>query len=347
MDLYFERFDGMAVTCDDFVNAMADASGIDLTQFKNWYSQSGTPQLSVSEQFENGTYSLTVKQTHPETADKQVKKDLHIPIGIELISDSNHQELLSLTESEQTWTFTGYETKPVLAFLTNFSAPVKVDFTQSDEELSVIMASCQDEFCRWDAGQKLLTGYIQKLAKDKSFELPQSLIEQFQKVLAADIDPALIAEQLTLPSFDEIADNMDVVEPGAIVYSLEATKAFLAKGLAAPLLDTYNSLNCSNDNEKQAAANRALKNVVLGYLSLDDANQTLISEQFDNADNMTDEIAALTAATKANAAISESLIKSFEQKWYDTTLVMDKWFSICALRQGDNVFEQLQDMMPA
>ena len=181
-DLYFQRFDGMAVTCDDFVNAMADASGIDLSQFKSWYSQAGTPLLQVKELFDESThsYQLSITQIHKPTANQPEKVALHIPIKIELLSQQNdgslsvEDHLLELTADEQTFTFTGFSNKPTLAFLADLSAPAKVEFEQNDTELEYVMAKANDEVCRWDAGQKLSLIHISEPRDQRGSRMPSS-----------------------------------------------------------------------------------------------------------------------------------------------------------------------------
>ena len=349
MDLYFERFDGMAVTCDDFVNAMADASKQDLTQFKNWYSQAGTPVLSVSQQFDaqQQRLVLTVRQTQHNNpgGDGQA---LHMPIRLELLcpqSNTGQSHLLQLTQTEQQWTFESQQTQPVLAFLADFSAPVKVDFKQSDDELARIMVHAEDGFCRWDAGQKLLTGYIQKLTLDPELALPESLLTIFATLLNSDSDAAFKAEQLTLPSFGEVADSLEQVDPIALVDALAKLKHFLASGLQALFVSTYLAGKEQVGDNKQGVGKRALQNVCLSYLAVLPQHQGLVSQQFAQSDNMTDTLAALNCAALNNLPEFDQHMASFEQKWQSTTLVMDKWFSISAMLASEDIFGRLTDLL--
>ena len=351
MALYFERYDGMAVTCDDFVNAMADASGTDLSQFKRWYSQSGTPHLKVSESFdpENKQYSLTVSQ-HNQTGEHYATEDcLHIPVKIELIdADSGiaQRQLLELTQQEQTWSFDGYFAKPVVALLEDFSAPVKVDFEQTDLALEVLMLAASDGFCRWDAGQKLLSRYLHKLVLTPEYPLPESLLTIFRKTLAADLDPAFSAEQLTLPAFGEVADQIEQVDPLALVNALKILKSFLARGLQEQLTACYHS--CSQKSglsHQQAIGNRALKNICLSYLAVLPGADALVAAQLGRAENMTDTLAALNASAFNNLADFDSQMSAFESKWHGTPLVMDKWFTISASLNSDDIFERLAALL--
>lgn len=352
MDLYFKRFDGMAVTCDDFVNAMADASGISLEQFKLWYIQTGTPVLSVSEEFDehSQTYSIHIKQQnsrsdHPTHA-------LHIPINVELITtqgtiETNSQShLLELTQLEQTFTFNGLDNKPVLAFLGNFSAPVKVDFDQTDKALESVMVNAQDEFCRWDAGQQLLKVYIKKLLNNPLEVLPQNIIASFEHILTSSIDPALKAEQLTLPTFDEVADSINEVDASALIEAIDNIRKQLANGLVTTFKSIYQEL-CQDEFEIDgtSVARRSLKNVCLSYIALVPEESTLVNTQFNASDNMTDTLAALSCSADNNMQEFDEKMQVFESKWKDTVLVMDKWFMLAASVKSDDIFERLDALL--
>ena len=335
----------MAVTCDDFINAMADASGVDLSQFKHWYTQAGTPLLNVSESFDANLseYKLTLVQTNGE------KPALHIPVGVELISLDEQQiqsPLLQLTEQSQTWTFKGYSQKPVLALLTNFSAPVKTQFVQSDEELQCIMTRANDEFCRWDAGQKLLTRYITQLMQQPSSSLPENLYQAFREILSADISAAFKAEQLTLPSFSELADNIEEVDPIALLDAIDSVKQSLAQALAPLFLQQYQqNIQVDYASDGIAIGKRALKNICLSYLSTLSDQQALLTTQFQRSNNMTDSLAVLNCAAKHHHENFSDMMAGFEQKWRDTTLVMDKWFAIQASVNDESIYENLTQLI--
>jgi len=348
MDLYFSRFDGMAVTCDDFINAMADASGVDLTLFKAWYHQSGTPVLEVEESFSNGQYQLTIEQKSPVQPDGSEGKVLHIPIAIELIEKNKvkSRELLELTSAKQTWTFDHYCEKPVLAVLAGFSAPVKLAFGQTDQQLATIMAFADDEFCRWDAGQQLMLNYIKELVADESFTLPASLLTTYQAIFDAKTDNAFKAEQLTLPSFDEVIAEIEQVDPIKIVNAISAVKLFLVKGLTTSFEKAYTDNESSQYKYSGSeVGQRALKNVCLSYLSLLKEQQHKVSEQYQSSDNMTDTLTALICSVKNNLVDFDEQLQHFEQKWHDTPLVMDKWFSIAAQQCTSEIFSSLETLL--
>lgn len=356
MDLYFKRFDGMAVTCDDFIDAMSDASNKDLTQFKLWYSQSGTPAIRVNEDFdsEKGEYHLTLAQQSPVTAKQTTPSALHIPVKLELIvnhdEESSIQEhLIELIQKEQSWTFTGLTAKPTLALFADFSAPVKVNFVQDDESLFTIISKANNSFCRWDAGQKLLMSTVKALTLDPLFDIPEQLITCFTGILNGNDDAALIAEQLALPSFDEAADLIEQVDPISLVNALTSLTRFMAQGLEQVLLSKFNHcqqlLNQTDICDADVIANKALKNTCLFYLAAIEQHAILVEQQFDSSDNMTDSLAALNCSAKYNLVEFPLYMKKFEQKWKTTSLVMDKWFSLGASLNSENIFEQLNALI--
>jgi aminopeptidase N len=347
MDLYFSRFDGMAVTCDDFINAMSDASGVDLTLFKTWYHQSGTPTLNIEESFINGQYHLTIEQNSPIQKTGKESEALHIPIAIELIENNKviKSELLELTSDKQTWTFDNFSEKPVLAVLSGFSAPVKLTFNQTDKDLTTIIAFANDEFCRWDAGQKLMLNYIKKIVSDEAFILPKSLLTTYRAIFNAKTDNAFKAEQLSLPSFDEVITEIDHVNPIRVVNAISAVKLFLVEGLKECFEKAYVD-NKSSEYKYGGSevGERALKNVCLSYLALLDEQQ-VVSQQYQTSDNMTDTLAALVSSAKNNLVDYEAQMQDFEKKWYATPLVMDKWFSIAAQQSATTIFSSLDKLL--
>jgi len=353
MDLYFKRFDGMAVTCDDFIDAMSDASKVDLRQFKLWYSQSGTPAVRVSESFdqEKGEYHLVLAQQSPITSKQTEPNALHIPVKLELIeSDNSIQEhLIELKEKEQSWTFTGLSAKPTLALFADFSAPVKVNFTQDDESLLTIISKARNSFCRWDASQKLLMSTIKALTIDPSTQMPEKLITCFTGILKASDDPAFIAEQLALPSFDEAADLIEQVDPIKLVNAINTLTRFLSKGLEQELLNTFKAcelaLEQSSICNADIIANKALKNACLHYLAPLAQHSQLVEQQFEHSDNMTDSLAALNCSAKFNLGNFALQMQKFEQEWKATPLVMDKWFSLGASLHSDNIFDELNKLI--
>ena len=356
MDLYFERFDGMAVTCDDFINTMSDASNKDLTQFKFWYSQSGTPSIRVHELFDEdkGEYSLTLAQQSPVTTKQPKPHPLHIPIKLELIVDENgitsvQEHMVELTDDVKTWVFAGFKAKPTVALLADFSAPVKVNFAQDDDELFTIISKAKNSFCRWDAGQTLLMSYIKSLTLTPDFTIPIQLLNCVSALLDSNDDAAFIAEQLVLPSFDEAADLIDQVDPTALFHAIQKLTLFIAKGIEKPLKDKLHYcqtiLQGGNLSEADVIANKALKNICLHYLASLEQHSILVEQQFNSSDNMTDSLAALSCSAKYNLSGFAEQMQTFESKWQDTSLVMDKWFSLSASLVSDDIFNHLANLI--
>ncbi|MUJ38071.1 aminopeptidase N [Aliivibrio fischeri] len=351
MKLYFERHDGTAATCEDFVLAMENASGIDLTQFRRWYSQSGTPVLTVSSSYDDAKneYALTVKQHTPATEDQTDKLPLHIPFDIELYAQDgsviqlrcNNEKVsnvLNVTEEEQTFIFEQVSEKPVVSLLREFSAPVKLNYAYSDEELIFLMVHAQNDFARWDAGQMLLANYIRKnianIQDGKELVLPQSVVDAFRGVLLnAELEHAFIAEMFVLPNHNEITGWFDTVDVDAIDKALGFIKQTLATELKDEFSATYHSLKQGSYSvEHDAIGKRALRNCSLSYLAKTEIGEALVEAQYQDADNMTDTMAAMGAANAAELSIRQTLMNDFSAKWSHDGLVMDKWFIL----QGSN-----------
>ncbi|NGN96689.1 aminopeptidase N [Grimontia sp. S25] len=362
--LYFERHDGTAATCEDFVKAMEDASGVDLGQFRLWYSQSGTPTLDVTDEYDETTQtlSLTVKQHTPATADQKEKQPLLIPFDIELY-DANGDvielqcngekvhHVLSVTEAEQTFVFDSITEKPVISMLREFSAPVKLNYEYSDEELAFLMVHARNEFARWDAGQMLLAKHIKanvaRVQRGEGVELPSEVVDAFRGVLLnKDLDAALIAEVLTLPSENEIGGWFDVVDVDAINKVRGEIKHRLAIDLADEFSAIYHTLKQDQYTIDHAAiGKRSLRNVCLSYLASNEQGQALVTAHYEESNNMTDTAAALAAANHAELSNRDALMQSFSDKWQHDGLVMDKWFVLQGCNPAANALENLKAQM--
>lgn len=351
MKLYFERHDGTAATCEDFVLAMENASGVDLTQFRRWYSQSGTPILSVVSNYNEVTqeYTLTVKQHTPATEEQPEKLPLHIPLDIELYAQDgsvielrcNNETIgnvLNVTQEEQTFVFQQVAEKPVVSLLREFSAPVKLNYAYTDEELIFLMVHAQNDFARWDAGQMLLANYIRSniinVQKNQPLELSEALVDAFRGVLLnTDLEQAFIAEMFVLPNHNEITGWFDTVDVDAIDKALGFIKQTLATELKDEFSAIYHSLKQGDYSvDHDAIGKRALRNCALSYLAKTDIGEALVEAQYQTADNMTDTMAAMVSANSAELSIRQTLMDDFSDKWSHDGLVMDKWFIL----QGSN-----------
>ncbi|SFC08264.1 aminopeptidase N [Pseudoalteromonas denitrificans] len=364
MDLYFERHDGQAVTCDDFVNAMMQASSIDLTQFKHWYSQSGTPKLVVKEKFDktSGVYQLEINQVHTATADQDKKHNLHIPFSIELLDQDGKVlqltyegnvicKVLNVTQGKQVFSFDNIKTKPTPILLEDFSAPCQLDFNYSDEQLCHIVRHASSDFSRWDAQQMLLIKNIKAAVKNDNIDLPKNITELISDILLDNtIDLELAAQLIKLPSYDVIAAEYEEVPINSIIEAIDSFEQQIAQTLNTVLFDVYNKLNENSVNEcenlsTEVVGKRALKNACLHYLAKQ--NEICMVEAL-NAQlemiNMTDSLAALSSAVHANHELSQSMLIAFESKWEKDALVMDKWFGLQAMQDKPDIVAHLQSL---
>ena len=267
MKLYFERHDGMAVTCDDFLAAMADANDADLQKFGRWYSQSGTPKITASGSYDANakTFALGLSQTTPPTHDQAEKQALVIPVAVGLFSKEGTElvlqlageespcgtsRMLVLEQAQQDFVFEGVSEQPIPSLLREFSAPVKLEYPYSTSELAVLMAHDSDAFVRWEAAQLLaqrqILGNVGRLAEGTDPIVSPELSAAFRALLAdIDSDPALVAEALTLPGEEYIAEQMDVVD----VDGIHAARKFVKSGLANSLQDLFASRYASMSND--------------------------------------------------------------------------------------------------
>ncbi|HEM6839781.1 TPA: aminopeptidase N [Providencia stuartii] len=367
MQLYIHRHDGSAATCDDFVQAMEDASNVDLSLFRRWYSQSGTPVLTVRDEYfpEKQQYVLHVSQMTPPTADQSEKQPLHIPLDIELYGEdgaviplqylgSSVNSVLNVTQASQTFTFDNVPSRPVPSLLREFSAPVKLDYPYSDEQLAFLMQYASNEFSRWDAAQQLIGNYVKinvaNYQAGNALVLPEHVIDAFRAVLLNDtIDPALAALILTLPSENEMAEFFQTIDPDAIHHVANFIAHQLATAMADEFLAVYQSIKIDGYRvDHSDIAKRSLRNVCLQYIAAGDDQalaDKLVSEQFKLADNMTDSLAALTAASESQLPCLESLMTAFDERWHHDGLVMDKWFTLQGTSPAPDVLQKVRSLL--
>ncbi|MEQ8800400.1 MAG: DUF3458 domain-containing protein, partial [Haliea sp.] len=361
-DLYFERHDGQAVTCEEFVRAMEDASGIDLTQFRRWYSQAGTPRLSARGEHDAQArrYTLTLSQSTPATPGQPDKVPLMIPVALGLLgaagnlplrlagetpdgenADNTHRVLV-LTGEEQTFCFEGVMEPPVPALLRGFSAPVRLDYDYSSAELCALMSLEDDGFVRWDAAQQLALRVLdtaqQQLAANAAVAVDALYLEACGELLAnAALDPAMVAEMLRLPGesyLAELAASRGGADVDAIHAARNAVRAALAQRHGAAFMDCYQRLASTEPYAPDSAqiGARSLRNICLDYLALaGEEGLALAAAQFADADNMSDRLAALqTLASHGSAAQRDATLEWFYQDWQHETLVVNQWLLVQA-----------------
>ncbi|ENQ8059391.1 aminopeptidase N [Vibrio parahaemolyticus] len=364
MKLYFERHDGTAATCEDFVSAMEDATGVDLKQFRLWYSQSGTPTLRVNSEYnaEAKTYALTVEQFTEATQDQAEKQALHIPFDIELydskgqiipliINGESVHNVLDIKQDKQTFVFENVADQPVPSLLREFSAPVKLEYDYSDAELIFLMKHATNDFARWDASQMLLAKYIRQNVNNvqtgSEVQLSEDLIDAFRGVLLDEnLEPAFIAQVFSLPSINEITGWYKQIDVDAVDTVLNSITVSLSAALEDELSATYHTLKQAEYTIDHAAiGKRALRNQCLQFLAHTDKGNTLVKAQYEAANNMTDTIAAMSAANSAQLECREELMADYSDKWKHDGLVMDKWFALQGTNPAEDALEKVKATM--
>jgi aminopeptidase N len=351
-DLYFDRHDGQAVTINEFVSAMEDANNLSLTQFKRWYKAAGTPVVEVESYYDAvaKTYSLTFKQSCEEPFLIPIElgligrngQELNVMLAPGLINKRGayEQGIFKLTEKEQVLVFADVKEEPVPSLLRDFSAPVKLNYDFSRDQLLFLMQHDRDGFNRWDAGQNLALDVIyqvmQQLAEGNKPEVDVRLITAYRNVLKRDdIDDAMLAKMLLLPSVAYIAETQAVIDIQAINQARSHVLSVLAGALAKDLAALYQKLNVQQDYlpEPKQMAQRGLKNAALSYLLKTDNKEycDLAIAQFENSDNMTDSMAALASVVNSkHKSQAEVALASFYQKWQAEPLVVNQWLAVQA-----------------
>ena len=355
MDLYFARHDNQAVTIDEFVAAMADASGVDLSRFKRWYHQAGTPELTVADEYDaaSGRYVLTVMQRTAPTPGQPHKTALVVPLAIGLLGEHGAQlpvrlagepapppgPRVLLADAEQSrFVFEGLPTRPVPSLLRGFSAPVRLNGLDA-AQLRLLATHDTDPFVRWDAGQRYATDVVLAMAqawrRGETPVLEPAVIDAAAATLAAaEADPAWAAEALALPGEAYLADQLELVDPEAIHAAREAAKRALGHALRTELRATYERLTDSGPYRIDGGAigRRALRNTCLAYLlAAGEADSLRLAKtQFDRGANMTDVLAALAALSHVDCPERTEALEAFHARWRSDALVLDKWFAIQA-----------------
>jgi len=351
-DLYFDRHDGQAVTINEFVSAMEDANSISLTQFKRWYKSAGTPVVDVVSHYDEQaqTYRLDFKQSNAEPFLIPIELGLIAQDGTQIsasLSDRSENKadcfdgkVFQLTETQQSLIFKGIDQEPVPSLLRNFSAPIKLNYAYSRDQLLFLMQFDNDGFNRWDAGQSLALDVIfevmQQQQDNESVVVDQRLIAAYQGLLQQDaLDYAMLAKMLLLPSVSYIAETQSKIDIHAINNARSQVQEILADALADDLLNLYNKLNTQPQYlpEPEQMAQRGLKNAALAYLlkSTDAQYCQIAEQQFKHNDNMTDSMAALSSLvnskylTQANGAL-----QAFYLQWSAEPLVVNQWLAVQA-----------------
>lgn len=379
-DLYFDRHDGQAVTTEDFVQALADASGRDFSRFQNWYNQAGTPELQVTDSYDENTreYALTIAQHTPPTPECSDKLPFHIPVAMGLLGDAgelalnlkgdtpddlpsdNTHMVLELTEAEQTFVFTNVPEKPVPSLLRGFSAPVKLNYEYTRDDLVKLALQDSDGFNRYEASQKLamavindaLQAYVAGQLED--FMPDERLLQVYRSLLQEpELDQAMLAYMLTLPSEGYIAEQQEVVAPIAIHEARRLLAGFIADSLRDDFLRIAQTFDPEREYKPVASdiAARLIRNTALDYLMMNPHQDALdiCLAQLKQANNMTDELAALTALVSCNASavkmLAEQELEAFYQKWQHEPLVINSWLALQARNSRPGGLARVQALL--
>ena len=372
IDLYFARHDGQAVTCEDFVGAMADASGRDLAPFMRWYTQAGTPEVTVRPTFDAkaGTYTLDMEQRTPPTPGQAEKGPVPIPIRMGLVDRATGEALplrlegenaapatervLELTEARQRFVFEGIEAPPVPSLLRGFSAPVRLDVPLERPDLAFLLANDEDAFNRWDAGQRLALDVMGELLAQHRGGRPLVVDGRFASALADVLkggatDPAFTARALTLPSRGLFAQGLPEIDVDGVHAVATHLAAHLGRALYRDWWGAYDAMQGGDGaaNDAAAMARRALKNTALAYMMQGDPEGTsgLAEDQYRSAANMTDRLAALRAFCDTGAGGMDGLLEDFYAAWKDEPLVVNKWLALQAGIEDGKALERVERLM--
>ena len=377
MRLYIERHDGQAVTCDNFVAAMAEANQADLSVFKRWYSQAGTPIVEVTQHYDANQQRLTLSfsQYTPETAGQTEKQAVYIPMLLSLYGKNGqrlsvtsastdrhptdavraHESgslLFEFTTDSGQLIFDNITAEPVVALNENFGAPIKLNFAQSFSDQVVLLASAEQEVTRWEAAQQIFTQLIRSaVASQQALVLPPKVAQALQQFVASTMDSALKAQVLTPPTVEEIAEYYPRDIPLAhIATAVHQLRQQLAEHLFAEFESLWQGYETSAETPYtltgSAIAQRSLQHTILYYLALHmpDKYSDIVAKYYAAADNMTAQQSALQTAVHLRLPCQEQLLRAFERQWYDTPLVLDKWFAIQASAPHADVVEIVKQL---
>lgn len=375
MDLYFERHDGQAVTIEQFVKAMEDASNCDLSQFLLWFHQAGTPVLDVQDEYneEKQTYTLKITQSCPATPGQPNKKPMAIPVKMGLLDEkgapvplyidgslsAKMEAVLLVTNPVHEFHFANVTTRPAPSLLRGFSAPVKLNYPYTEASLKLLTTHDSDLFNRWDASRRYFTNYLLKLITDYQFntklEITRELLETFNDLLQSKIDDLeIFSMMISLPTESELANKMKIVDVDAIYFVRKVVSREIAKEFGDKFLKIYQyclseEKSISAKFDEKESGKRSLKNMALAYLSLLNTPESrkLATEQFDKSlsVNMTDTIAAFSSLMGEDSIERTHVIDQFYKKWKDDSHVMDYWFEEQALSRLPGTLENVKKLM--
>ena len=357
-DLYFDRYDGKAVTCDDWAACMEEVYGDDLSQFKLWYSQAGTPEITANGVYDTDakSYTLTLSQSVPETPGQPDKKPMHIPVAVGLIGENGDDligtQVFELKEQSQSFTFHDLGSKPVPSILRNFSAPVKLTSDLTNEELRFLMVHDTDGFNRWEAGQNFYMNVLNDMIDSGSTEVPDEFLDVIGSLLKQAEDPkqdrALLARALSLPDVVMIAQAQETVDPDAISVVRNALKKAVKSAHKDQLVKVYElCAGCEQFGITPASmGRRSIRGVLLSYITATNGTgcAARAKNHYDTANNMTDRMTALANLRDNQNPERDDALSDFYERFKDYPLVIDKWFGVQAMAEREDIFEQLETL---
>ena len=349
-DLYFDRHDGEAATCDDFVQALEDASGADLSHLKLWYSQAGTPRVTARLEQAGGRVVLHLGQSVPPTPGQPVKQPMAIPLRTALIGEASGAEiaperLILLDQAETKVTFEDIAEPALLSINRGFSAPVNVDVERRDGELEKLAATDTDPFARYEAIQELMMRWLVAEADGGAPDLGPVVRAVADTLRSNALDSAYKAEAILPPNESMIGDRMALVDPDAIHAAREKLRSAIGRAMLGELANAQRPSGLSGDDvSREAKGARRLRTVALGLLAAGDPAQgaELAKAQFDSADNMTDRQGALTVLASLEAEQRDQALRAFYERFEDDPLVIDKWFAVQASAQRADALAQVE-----
>jgi aminopeptidase N len=353
-DLYFARHDGEAATCDDFVKAMEDASGVDLARFKLWYEQAGTPKVEARLVHDAAarTATLHLAQTVPPTPGQPDKKPMPIPLRTALVGAASGTEigaerLIMLEDSTQSIRFDSVDEPPLLSINRGFSAPVVIEAERQPGELERLAETDSDPFARYEALQDMMLRVLIAGASGEPVD-PAPVVAAIRNTLTSNaLDPAFKGEALTMPSEALVGDRMDKVDPDAIHAARDQLRAAIGIALARELAEAQVAGAPGNDLSSAAKGVRRLKTVALSLLSAGDPARgaALAKAQYDAADNMTDRQGALAVLVMLEAPEREAALSDFYARYQGDALVIDKWFGLQAAAPRSDTIDTVEQLI--
>jgi aminopeptidase N len=350
MDLYFKRHDGQAVTCDDFVAAMEDANDEDLDQFKRWYAQSGTPEVRVTKTTD-GNNGLLFEQINKPTADQASKQSMYIPIAIECLTNegkriSLESSIFVLDKEKGTLEIDTNLKSFIPVLLSDFSAPIKIEYAYTEQELLTIAMFSASDYSKWDAIQQFYTKQIVAHYYNQSYKVDDCVYDSLKQIIEANQNnPGILAELINLPSTETLLLEVDKVDPLRMNDARQQILNLLSDSLETELVKLYELITpVEYEYSKVQVNNRKLKNSVLNLLANSQnksAVSSLIEKQYTSADNMTDKLGAMKAAQQCELSLFDKLLSHFEQQYQHDAVVMDKWFTLHANTYRNNILSHL------